>query len=248
MFPARDHLRVALVSASALERERLNRLEAVREMGMPTDAIDRVIANTAISDRQYPIGADEVLTDSARWATVGYGEMPPRSVSGRAKLSVARAGVARGLCVWFESELVPGVTYENGPGHISPYASQLLPFESEIALAPGDAVDVSLDALTDGSQWGWTHAVTRANGETTPERRQTTLVGQVRTAEDLMRESPASKPALNADGRRRLEMLGAFDGKTSLSELSRRFAPDASEESIRRALAELRDLAQRYSR
>jgi SAM-dependent methyltransferase len=248
MLPMRDKLRVAVVTASALERERQNRLDAVREMGMPTDAIDRVISNTPISDRQYPIGADEVLTDSATWAAVEYGEPPPRSVSGRAKLTVARAGLARGLCVWFESELVPGVTYENGPGHISPYASQLLPFENEIALAPGDTLDVSLDALTDGSQWGWTHAVTRASGETLPDKRQSTLVAQLRSVEDLMRESPASKPVLNADGRRRLEMLGAFDGNATLTELSRRFALDDSEEAVRRALSELRELAQRYSR
>jgi protein arginine N-methyltransferase 1 len=248
MFPARDRLRVAVATASALTRERQNRLDAVREMGVPTAAIERVIANTAISDRQDPIGADEVLTHAATWATVEYGDPPPRSVSGRAKLSAVQAGLARGLCVWFESELVPGVTYENGPGHISPYASQLLPFESEVALAPGDSVEVSLDAFTDGSQWGWTHAVTRTSGEAIPEKRQSTLLAQVRSVQDILRDSPASKPVLNADGRRRLEMLGAFDGNATLADLSRRFARDETDHAVRRALVELRELAQRYSR
>jgi protein arginine N-methyltransferase 1 len=248
MFPARERLRAAVVSAHGLTRERRSKLLAVEEMGVPIAAIDRILGSSIVSDRQEPVAANEALTPPFTWATMEYGEPPPRSVSGEATLEVTSSGVANGILVWFEADLVPGVTYENGPGTKSPYSNQLLPFETDVPLSVGDAVHVTLTALTDGAEWGWSHSVRRANGETTATKRQSTLTTQLGSVADLLKESPQARPALNAEGRRRLEMLSAFDGTATTAELAARFAQDASEDAVRRAMNDVRELARRYSR
>ncbi len=247
-FPSRDRLVAAVVRAPALCNKLLAARRAVAALGVPTGPIDKVFYNTLHTDRHEPIAADDVLTEPFSWAELAYGAVPPRGVSGDGTVRVTRSGDAQGICVWFETDVLPGISYDTAPGTQRTYAHSFLPFRDPQNLSSGDRVEVSLSALTDGSEWAWSHTVVRASGERQPGPRQSTFEGEVMSLDALLRSAPSATPKLTPDGERNRSILSALDGQHSLQQIATDVAQGTDEDAVQRALNEVRSIARKHAR
>lgn len=85
---------------------------------------------------------------------------PERDISGTARFVSTREGAIHGLGVWFDAELVPGVSLSNGPPLRTPSWNQgYLPLLEPIHVERGDEIDITIEANSDGAVWAWTVAV-----------------------------------------------------------------------------------------
>ncbi len=247
-FPTRDRLIAAVVRAPAL-CERLDAArKAVAALGIPTAPVEQVFHGSLHTDRNEPITADDVLTEPFTWAELTYGDVPPRGVNGDGSVRVTREGLAQGVCVWFETDVLPGISYDTAPGTQRTYARSFLPFRSPVQLASGDRVEVSLSALTDGSEWAWSHTVVRPSGERQAGPRQSTFQGEVMSLDALLSSAPTAKPTLTKEGARVQGILSAFDGQRSLEQIATDVARGTDEDAVHRALNEVRALARKHAR
>ena len=248
-FPLRDVLRAAVVHAPGCYGKLLGAAAAVRDLGLPDDAVKRCLMNTRMSDRDTPIAAEHVLSESMAWATLEYGAPAPRSVNGKAELVVVRPGLAHGIAVWFETELAPDIRYDTAPGREPTYSRAFLPFTEPTQLAMGDRVTVELRAMIDGVEWGWSLGVTRKDGTTLRSAKQTTMLAGLRPMATMLGDAPSSTPSRNARGERALKILSAMDGTTSNLELRGMLGtPDENAGATERAIAEVAALVRRYGR
>lgn len=247
-FPTRDRLVAAVVAAPALWERLTLAKKAVADLGIPTGPIEKVFHGSLHSDRYEPITADDVLTKPFTWAELTYGPPPPKSVAADGSVDVTKSGAAQGICVWFETDVVPGISYDTAPGTQRTYARSFLPFRSEVRLEAGDRVELSLSALTDGSEWAWSHTVVRASGVREPGPRQTTFEGEVLSLDALLGSAPTAKPKLTKEGERALSILSALDGSKTLEEIARTIARGTDEGALSRALNEVRSAARKHAR
>ena len=59
--------------------------------------------------------------------------------------------------VWFEADLVDGVTLTNSPPTPAPSWGQgFLPVPHPLAVSAGAMIDWKIDVSADGQRWGWT--------------------------------------------------------------------------------------------
>jgi predicted RNA methylase len=247
-FPTRDRLVAAVVRAPALcERLSLAR-DAVARLGIPVAPVERIFSGSLHTDRHEPITAEDVLTTSCTWAELTYGQTPPKSVAGDGAVDVTKPGLAQGVCVWFETDVIPGISYDTAPGTQRTYARSFLPFRSEVLLAAGDRVELTLSALTDGSEWAWAHSVIRAGGTREPGPRQSTFEAEVLSLDALLASAPSAKPKLTTSGERARSILDAFDGERSLLEIARSISRGDDEDAVQRALSEVRAVARKHAR
>ncbi len=248
-FPRRDVLHAAVVHAPGCYAKLDTAAAAVRALGLPDESVKRCLTNMRMNDRDTPIAADGVLTESMAWATLEYGAPPPKSVSGQSDLTVTRPGLAHGIGVWFATELLPGIEYDTSPGREPTYSRAFLPFSEPFPLTIGDRVSVELRAMIDGVQWGWSVGVTRADGTTMRRAKQTTMLAELRPMDALLRDAPSAMPSRSEQGERALRVLAAMDGKTSNQTLRDMIgAADESGTSSGRAIAEVASLVSRYGR
>ena len=246
-FPTRDVLHAAVVAAPGCYAKLEAASKAVRDLGLPDAAVNRCIKNARTNDRETPIRREDVLTGSMAWATLEYGAAPPPTVSGKAVLPVVKGGAAHGVAVWFQTELGPGIGYDTAPGREPTYSRAFLPFTEALPLSVGDQVTLEVRALVDGTEWGWSVAVTRADGTIVSRPKQSTMLAELRPLDAIMRETKAATPLLNEAGERALRALSAMDGKTSVDGLAHAFSGSADVDAGR-ALAEVTALVRRYGR
>lgn len=68
----------------------------------------------------------------------------------------ARSGTAHGFVVWFESELIDGVSFSNRPGTPETiYGNGLFPFSEPVALNEGDQIRLQLGARMVKGDYVW---------------------------------------------------------------------------------------------
>jgi protein arginine N-methyltransferase 1 len=117
-------------------------------------------ARSSVLGALYPVDApaDSLLASPAVIATVDLGLSGALldNVGGDARYDVQRNATVHGILGWFHAELAPDVCLSNGPPNACPSWHQaLLPLDPALAVAPGDALEVRIDAVADGSIWRW---------------------------------------------------------------------------------------------
>lgn len=169
------------------------------------------------------LGADALLAEPCAWAVLDYHTMTEPDVRASLAWTVARAGTAHGLSLWFRADLADGIGYETGPGAPETvYGTPFVPFTEPVPVAAGDRIAVDLQARLVGEDyvWVWNTRIERADGGAV-EFRQSTLLGQPLSAARLRKRAHGFRPALGEEGRIDRMILGRMDGGASLEEIAR---------------------------
>jgi protein arginine N-methyltransferase 1 len=187
LIPRRDVLWAALVEAPEQYEEIVgpwrNRLFNVD--------LSAGLSRITNSWRKTRIKADELLTEAACWATVDYYQVDSPDVDGEISWCVARPGVAHGVAVWFDTELVDQIGFSNRPS--APeliYGNGFFPFPRPVEVREGDRVELKLRADLVESDYVWTWATDFTDQKI--EFRQSTFFGVALSPEQLRKKHAQS--------------------------------------------------------
>jgi protein arginine N-methyltransferase 1 len=135
---------------------------------------------------------------------------------------VTRTGTAHGICLWFEAQLLEGITYSSGPGSSKTiYGQVFLPWLEAVPVQEGQRICISLQANLVGEEyvWRWETKMNRP-GDAPLQFRQSTFQGANLTPQALRRRAADFVPSLSEDGLADRWLLQAMDGNTSLQQMA----------------------------
>jgi protein arginine N-methyltransferase 1 len=169
---------------------------------------------------------DQLLADPELWATLEYQTIEQVNFEGEVRFGVKRPGTAHGIAVWFETELIDGVSFSSARDTAaSIYGSLFFPWTQPVALTTDQSVSVNLAAKLLGTDymWRWTTCVrsSEKTGEVRAQFSQSQLAGAVLSLTSLRKAGSDHVPRLSDEGtvdRRILEMM---DGQATLEEIAR---------------------------
>jgi len=243
LIPLRDSLRVAVVESEALYRPIVRPWDELN-YGLDLSAAKRAATDARYNDREAPVGPEQLLTESAIWASIDYSTVTSTDVSGSVTLTTSRRGVGHGLVVWFDAELTESERFSSGPGRACIYFRAFFPWREPVNLEEGVAVHVDLRAVAaaDDYVFSWR---TRADGK---EFSQTDFFSQ--SMSDVFLLGADNRPAsLEKQGNVTLHVLQAFRDGASLTEaaaqLEKAFPRQFTGPDV--ALASVREVARKYA-
>jgi protein arginine N-methyltransferase 1 len=189
--------------------------------GLDLGAVRRLAPNCYVRHRCAP---DELLAEPRAWAEIHYPTVSSPHVRGGAELTVARAGTAHGLAMWFDAELFGGFRFSNAPTEPKhTYGSAFLPWPAPTPLLACDRITVKLDAVFTGTdyEWNWASTVWR-EGQAAPiaQFKQSTFQGRPITPQSLAKKTGDFRPRRSDDAEKQRFLLERMDGTTTNAELA----------------------------
>lgn len=148
---------------------------------------------------------EQLMTPPTCLATLDYtGNVEP-DLNARVTITAARAGVAHGLCLWFDAVLAEGITLSNAPGQPTLiYGNAFFPWPEPVELEAGDTLTVAVRGdLIDGEHlWSWDTCIRRHRN---PDQaafhfRQSQFFATPLSPGKLRRQAADHVPALSEDG------------------------------------------------
>lgn len=248
LIPLRDTLRAAVIEASDFYAKLVSPWEKSGSELNLLSALPHLL-NASYSSR---FAGHQVLTEPQTWSVLDYSADAKPCVATELTFPAMRPGTAHGLCLWFETELLPGIGYSSEPG--SPdtvYGQVFLPWLQPVRVETGTEIFVRLQANLVGEEyiWRWETKVNKDSNDA-PCFQQSTFLGANFTSHALRRRAADFVPTLSEEGQLDRWFLQSIDGKTSLQQMAqaavRRFPGNFPrwEDALSRAA----ELARRFSR
>jgi protein arginine N-methyltransferase 1 len=222
LIPQRDWLMVAPVDAPNLYEKHAQPWEAPIH-GLDMGSARRFVTNTWHYGRPAP---EQLLVAPKRWAELDYRSLDGPDVQGDASWTAIRPGTAHGLSIWFDSELVPGVTYSNAPDQPElVYGSAFFPFNGPVAVDTGDRIEVSLraDLVADDYTWSWNTRVgsSDTSGSIKADFKQSSFYSSPILKSRLHKRAADHRPVLTEDGEIALLILQLMSKNCPLEQIAR---------------------------
>jgi type I protein arginine methyltransferase len=194
--------------------------DAVPELD--AEIVRRLVVNTWWKRRLNP---DQLLAEPKLWVVLDYHTIEGPNVSGSLEWTIARAGTAHGMALWFDAELIEGVFFSGAPGKPTlVYGQAFFPFAEPLALNPGDRVATTLQASLVGRdyEFRWETIVSaRGNpGRVIASFDQSTLLGMLPSLARLKRTMASHTPTLNDEGTLVQFVLGQMSEGVTLGEIA----------------------------
>jgi type I protein arginine methyltransferase len=251
LIPQRDVLWATLVEAPETYSDIVRPWDKSR-YGLDLSSARRFVTNTW---RKLRVASEQLLVKPKQWCVLDYSKVESPDIRGEISWTIAEARTAHGLLVWFDSELIEGIGFSNGPDKPElVYGNAFFPFSYPIELVPGDeiAVTLSADLVGDDYIWRWnTRVVNEQNSEFVKATfKQSTFFGVPLSAARLHKKSASHVPLLNDEGEIERFILSLMDGKTALEEIAHQLAAlyPTHFASYKAALDHVSELSQKYSR
>jgi len=222
LIPKRDMVHMAPVEAPELYSEMV---EPWQENGYDLDLRSgrSLVMN---SWRKARASSKQLLAEPKCWATLDYMSVETPDLQATVNFSVNRPGTGHGMLLWFDTILVDGVGFSNGPD--APeliYGSAFFPWLQPVDLDENDRVTVQLSAdhVRNDYVWSWKTKVYRGDNSSgvKAEFKQSTFFGMPWTLSQLRKRSATYVPALNTDGEIEKFILTQMDGRTALDDIAR---------------------------
>jgi protein arginine N-methyltransferase 1 len=148
---------------------------------------------------------EQMLTDGQEWGVLDYRSLESPNLHGVLTQRFLRDGVAHGLNVWFDADLLDGIGFSNAPDceeHAKVYGSAFFPFLHPVEISTGEEARIELKAVlvNDSYTWIWNTQFVSADQSVKADFQQSTFYGQIFSAEDLRKQAPGYIPRLNSEG------------------------------------------------
>jgi hypothetical protein len=125
---------------------------------------------------------EKFLTEPQSWAILDYTTIENPNLKAELTWTVAQSGTARGISIWFDATLAPGIHFSNAPGKPELiYGQAFFPLSAPVSLASGDIVSITLQANLVGGDyiWSWGTCVLSQgdSGQVKAKFQQSTFLG-----------------------------------------------------------------------
>jgi protein arginine N-methyltransferase 1 len=250
LIPKRDTLYVSVVEAPELYKDysepwdpnpyHLN-LNRARELSVNTRSYGRV-------------KEEQMLTPPQTWCVLDYSTVESPDVQAHLTQRLVRGGVAHGLLVWFDAELLDGIGFSNAPDckeHTKVYGSAFFPFLQPVEVSENEEVRIELRAVlvNDGYIWCWNTIIVSAANSVKADFQQSTFYGMIFSPEDLRKRRSGFVPKLNASGLIEQFIQQHMSGENTLEAIGKKLFiqfPDQFS-SLQEAIERVGDSSQKYS-
>ena len=246
MIPRADTIRAAVVEAPELHGKIVAPWDE-ESRGFDMTPIRRAAVNAW---SRGAVSEDALLADPADWAILDYRTIESPDARGRLAWEVRRTGTAHGLSLWFQADLGDGIGYGTGPGTETTYGTPFLPFPTPVEVAPGDRVEVDLEArlVSDDYVWRWETRIERPDRDAVSFR-QSTFYAEPLSPARLRKRADSHRPTLGEDGRIDQLALARMAEGAALGEIARELRDrfPARFATWEQALTHVGRLSERYS-
>jgi protein arginine N-methyltransferase 1 len=248
IIPRRDVLKAAIVEA----KEYYSKMTVPWKTGHQGITLSRSLSLVLNGCYTTHFDVDQLLTKAKNWAVLDYQSGAAVNAASEMSFQVDKAGIAHGICVWFEADVADGIVFSSGPSETrGVYGQRFFPWPEEVALRAGQKIEVSLgaDPVGDDYVWRWETSIEDAIGSPL-HFKQSTFLGANFTPEALRSRASEFIPSLSEEGKADCWLLQAMDGKSSLQQIAQAAARNFPaifprwEDALRRAA----DLARQFSR
>lgn len=249
LVPQRDTLRAAVIEAEDF----YSMLTSPWVKSIPSLGLSPALSLILNGSYTSQFDSSQLLTDSQTWGVLDYSVGAKASLAANLDFVAIRTGIAHGICLWFETELLRGIGYSSWP-HSSKtvYGQMFLPWLEAVPVQPGQRICVSLhaDSVDDEYLWRWETKICGTGKDADRSFQQSTFQGANFTPRSLRRRAADFIPSLSEEGQANRWMLQAMDGKTSLHEIAQAAAKTFPQTFPRweRALHRAAQLATQFSR
>ena len=251
LIPRKDTLWAAIVEAPKQYSELVDAWDH-NPFGQDLSPARRLVVNNAEKIRVSP---NQLLTAHQLWTTLDYGSVENPDVRGNLGWRLERGGTGHGILVWFDADLAEGTGFSNAPSAPATiYDSLFFPWTQPVSLAPGQVVNVRLEAklMETDYLWRWTTRIEppEGSGNSLINFEQSQLTGEVMSAAKLHRMAADYVPHLSEEGRLRRRTFELMDGEVSLEEIAHRLVTEFPQRFSRseQALSYAGAISQEYSR
>jgi protein arginine N-methyltransferase 1 len=250
VIPRRDRMWASVVEAEEL----YSSLTAVWERR--PEGIDLLPVRRIVISSYYKgyFTAGHLLVEPGHWITLNYDTENETNFAGELTWTASRPGTAHGLVVWFDTDLVEGVSFSNAPSAPRAlYGQCFFPLPAPVPIEIGDTIAIRLQARLVGTEYVWRWDTTiRSAGQLAQLKachRQTTFQGLIASPEKLKRRTADFVPVLDEEGHIDRLIVSLFDGCHSLAEIARRVSAEfpGPFPTWQEALSRVGDLSERYS-
>lgn len=222
LIPQQDTIWAALVEAPDIYHKHCDDAWRSGNDGFDMEAARRRSIN--IFDK-YRFELNQLLSEPERWLLLDYQVIERTSASGRVQFEVQRPGTAHGFALWFDSELIDGISISSSPGQPKLIYGQLFfPFQEPLSVLPNQTITVDLRADPVGGDyiWQWTTHTTSVASPEKIERRyhQSSLFSNVLGPEPLKKMSDQHIPSLNEEGVVHMRALELMNSRRSLGQIA----------------------------
>ena len=219
LIPQRDMLKAAVIEAGDFYSK------LVSPWLRSTSALNLSPCLSLLLNGSYSshFSSDQLLTESQTWASLDYATGAKACAKADLHFSTRRDGIAHGICLWFDTELIDGIGYSSGPGlQKTVYGQVFLPWLEAVPVRQGQKIFVSLLANLVGEEyvWRWETKICGDATHATLHFQQSTFQGANFTPQSLRRCAADFVPLLSDEGQANRWLLQAMDGKASLQEMA----------------------------
>jgi protein arginine N-methyltransferase 1 len=228
LIPQRDTIRAALVEAPDIYREHYDNAWRLANDGFDLEAARRRTIN---SFTKYRVESNQLLSEPVPWVLLDYEVIERASVCGKVQFGVKRPGTAHGFALWFDSELISGISISNCPGQPKLLYGQLFfPFPEPLAVLANQTamVDLRADFIGGDYIWQWTTQRTSAPSSHKSERlfHQSSLFSNALGPEQLRKMSDQHIPSLKEEGVVHMRALELMNTRQPLGEIAQAMAAE----------------------
>jgi protein arginine N-methyltransferase 1 len=251
LIPQRDTIWAALVEAPDIYQEHYDNAWRSDNDGFDMEAARHRTIN---GFGRHNLELNQLLSDPVRWLLLDYRVIGTASADGRVQFAVKRPGTAHGFALWFDSELIDGVSISNCPGQPRLIYGQLFfPFPEPLPVFPNQTITVDLraDLIAGDYIWQWTTQRTSATSPDKSERlfHQSSLFSNALGPEQLRKMSDQHIPSLNEEGVVHMRALELMNDRRPLGQIAETMAAEFPKRfpSSDDALGFVGDLSARWS-
>jgi protein arginine N-methyltransferase 1 len=228
LIPQQDTIWAALVEAPKIYDDHYDNAWRSANDGFDMEAAR---GRTINSSTRCRVELSQLLSEPMRWLLMDYRVIEPAAPRGRLQFQVRRPGTAHGFALWFDSELIDGISISNCPGKPELLYGQLFfPFAEPLPVLASQiiTVDLRVDPVGRDYVWQWTTQRTNASSPDKIETlyHQSTLFSNFLGPERLRKMSDQHLPSLNEEGMIHMRALELMNTQRPLGQVAETMAAE----------------------
>lgn len=225
LIPASDRLWASCVEAGEVHGEMTDAWSEAT-CGAELGASRELVLN---SWRRMQASGGQLLGAPVPCGAIDYLEVQRAdfNFTARVALAASRAGIAHGICLWFDATLAEGVEFSSAPA--APplvYGQAFFPWPRPVAMEAGTVAEVVIEARLVGENylWFWKASVRDARSGEALRFKQSTFHGTPLSSETLRRRAASHVAKLDDDARVDCVALGLMEEGAELGAVARELA------------------------